>query len=386
MNQIQTAPEDVLYVADERTLTHLVSAVEPVSRVALDTEADSLHHYYEKVCLIQLNVDGQLFIVDPLCGLDLAPLIRLLEERTLLIHGADYDIRLLKKCCAMTVRHIFDTKIAVQLLGYRNISLAAQVMQHFGVHLSKAAQKMDWSRRPLSPKMLHYAGNDVRYLPVLVEILERELIQSGRFLWCAESCEALIAASLMPPDKDEERAWRVKGATALGRQGMAIVKELWYWREEEAKEVDLPTFRIMTNDELVMLAHWAMENRTAKLNDYASLPRGCQGERFRTLCRALERAIKLKSSQWPYFLKGEKKERYDRQLVELLKKRRDLIAEELELDPPLLASHRALTLIARALPSTKEEFHRACLLQHWQIDILSAPLMEEMEHYERNLT
>jgi len=118
-----------------------------------------------------------------------------------------------------------------------------------------------------------------------------------------------------------------------------------------------------------------------KLKDYQALPRNCHGERFNALRSALEGALRLKSSQWPHFLKGEKKERYDRQLVEVLKKRRDLIAEELDIDPPLLASHKTLALLSRAMPHTREEFHRACLFQHWQVDILAEPLMEAMELY-----
>ncbi len=381
MNQELAAPDDVLYVADERALSLLTGAVEAASQVAVDTEADSLHHYFEKVCLIQINVEGQLFIVDPLCGMDISSLIKLLESRRLLIHGADYDIRLLKKCFHMAPRHIFDTKIAVQLLGYKNISLAAQVMVHFGVHLSKQAQKMDWSRRPLSPKMLHYASNDVRYLPALAGLLERELLLNGRLVWSAESCDAMLAASLEPPEKDEERTWRIKGATALGRQGLALVKAVWSWREDEAKRIDLPSFRIMTNEEVITLVAWTLQNRDLKLKDYQALPRNCHGERFNALRSALEGALRLKSSQWPHFLKGEKKERYDRQLVEVLKKRRDLIAEELDIDPPLLASHKTLALLSRAMPHTREEFHRACLFQHWQVDILAEPLMEAMELY-----
>src|SRR5947199_5294172 len=163
-------------------LTKLLSQIEVTTRVAVDTEADSLHSYREKLCLLQIsvtavagNVDAGLkrrspnadrdhrsqpqihdYIVDPLVDLDLAPLRGSLEAREIVLHGADYDLRLLRRDLKLNARRIFDTVVAARLLGIREFGLAALVKRYFGVELGKHSQKANWRSRPLPEKMLYY--------------------------------------------------------------------------------------------------------------------------------------------------------------------------------------------------------------------------------------
>jgi Ribonuclease D len=141
--------------------------------IGLDTEADSLHSYHEKVCLVQVCSPDGYFLVDPLAeGLDLSAFYASLTPHTVIIHGADYDLRLLGRHPSFEASDIFDTSIAARFLGLEQIGYAALVQKFFEVTLCKASQRADWGRRPLPPRMEEYALNDVRYLLPLAEILE----------------------------------------------------------------------------------------------------------------------------------------------------------------------------------------------------------------------
>ncbi|MEP6604409.1 MAG: ribonuclease D, partial [Spartobacteria bacterium] len=175
-------------IANAAQLEELLSHIEPVERVAIDTEADSLHCYREKLCLLQVSVPGGNFIVDPLSDVDLAPLRGAFEPKEIILHGSDYDLRLLRRSMDFSPRRIFDTVIAARLLGIREFSLAALVKRYFDIELTKGSQKANWAKRPLPPRMLEYAINDTRFLLEMAEKLEAELKASNRHEWFLQSC------------------------------------------------------------------------------------------------------------------------------------------------------------------------------------------------------
>ena len=174
-------------IADPQGLADLIVRLTPLSRIALDTEADSLHSYFEKLCLIQISTEHEDILVDPLAGFSLQPLYEAFVKRQLVLHGADYDLRMLHRGGQFAATDIFDTMIAARLCGYQELGLAALVVKHFGVKLSKASQKANWALRPLSHQMIEYAINDTKYLLPLAQILESELRRLQRLDWFAES-------------------------------------------------------------------------------------------------------------------------------------------------------------------------------------------------------
>ena len=147
--------------------------------LALDTEADSLHAYPEKLCLIQISIEGADVILDPLARVDFAPACDILRQHELILHGADYDLRLLRKSFGFVPGAIFDTMIAARLLGYREFGLSNLVQKHLGVTLEKGPQKANWGRRPLTPRMEAYARNDTRHLKALSDLLRTQLEDKG---------------------------------------------------------------------------------------------------------------------------------------------------------------------------------------------------------------
>ena len=210
---------DFIYVRAQTEVEKLIPRLAAAARVAVDTEADSLHNYFEKVCLIQLSIDGAHYLVDPLAGLELRQFFRVLAAKPLIFHAGDYDLRILRASTGFRPNgEIFDTMIAAQLLGIEQLGLAALIERYFGVAIGKEGQKSDWSQRPLSEKQLQYAVNDTRYLEALADRLAAELETKGRIEWHQESCRAMVQASGRDNPRDPEEAWRLKGAGRLTRR------------------------------------------------------------------------------------------------------------------------------------------------------------------------
>ena len=174
-------------------LQALLPALHEADWLAMDTEADSLHAYPEKLCLIQVSIPGQDELIDPLANLDLKPLWDAFNQHELLMHGADYDIRLFKRGHDYTPRAIFDTMLAARLTGRNQFGLVHLVKEILGIELEKSSQKANWARRPLTPKMEDYARNDTRHLKAVVDALREDLQQNGREEWHRQECARLVA-------------------------------------------------------------------------------------------------------------------------------------------------------------------------------------------------
>lgn len=377
----------IKYVDTQEALAALAAVVAGCQWVALDTEADSLHHYYEKVCLIQISIPGEDYLVDPLAGLDLKPLMDALAAVPLLqLHGADYDLRMLRRDFGFQARTIFDTMIAAQLLGYERFGYAALVERFLGLTLCKQGQKADWSRRPLPAKLIEYAAGDTHYLPTIVERLREELEEAGRLSWHEEICSKLlplVAEGIREPDT--ERQWRVKGwATLRTPRAQAVLREVWKWRDEEARRADLPPFKIVRNETMIALAAWAQAGLDPRSRP--SLPRTFVGRRLRTLLEAVEHGLTVPDSELPKPVAAPRRDLPppDEQLLSTLKQIRDRKAAELQIDPGVLLPGAALAAIASRLPENAEFLQTAGDLYNWQTELLGAELLSAVEEYRRN--
>ncbi len=374
-------PRTPLLVEDDAALEGLLARLDADrdTPVSLDTEADSFHHYFEKVCLVQLEVEGDVFLVDPLAPLSLRPLLERLAPRRLRMHGADYDLRLLLRDHAFRSRALFDTMIAAQLLGEAEIGLQALLARRLGVTLDKAHQRADWSLRPLSGPMVAYAAGDVAHLPALVDRMERDLEAAGRLSWHVEECARLVAAPFPEArTTDDENGWRLKGTNALTSKERAYVRALWEAREERARALDLPPFRVLVNERLLHAARKA----AAGENDLVVLfpgPRPLPGALAAEVRRALDAARRLPPSEWPGPRRAEPAEADPalERAVESLKGMRNRKAEALRLDPGVLAGRSVLTAAARALLAepTRDPVRLAARsgISRWRAEILLTP-------------
>jgi len=367
-------------------LASLIEQIESTSRVAVDTEADSLHSYREKLCLLQISVPGSAatgivdaggdqldlevgldhrsrsrdYIVDPLADIDLEPLRRALEPREIVLHGADYDLRMLRRGLNLVTTRIFDTLIAARLLGIREFSLAALLKRYFGLELLKGSQKANWARRPLPERMAEYAINDVHYLLPLAQKLEAELDRCGRRQWLCQSCQRAIEQAAEARTRSRDERWRIRGSGSLNGCSAAVLRALWQWREKEAETADRPPFHILRNEELLKAAVKFTSGSVPEFKHFS--PRRRQA--FRA---AGQSALAEPESVWPVsrrrFVTRPNSERVHR--AEELGRRRNKAAEEFGLEPSFIAPRSTLEAIAA------EATRATVLLVPWQRELMA---------------
>jgi len=230
-----------LLVKDRSNLSRIAAGLERETAIGVDLEADSMFHYWEKVCLIQISTPLQDILVDPLSFDDLSPLSPVFTDPNILkvFHGADYDIRSLYRDFGIEVNSLFDTQIAARFLGIMETSLASLLKERFGVFVAKKYQKKDWSKRPLSADMLAYAVQDTCHLLPLSRILEKELRIKDRMFCVEEECALLSRVRPVPPD-GSPLFLRFKGARRLDPRGLAVLESILQLRDEMAIRRDLP--------------------------------------------------------------------------------------------------------------------------------------------------
>lgn len=346
-------------ITSARQLSDLIAEVEPHDRVAIDTEADSLHCYREKLCLLQISIPGGDFIVDPLADVDLASLRDTLADKEIVLHGADYDLRLLRRNLNLVPQRLFDTVIAARLMGLREFSLAALVQRYFEIELAKGSQKANWAQRPLSKKMAEYAINDTRYLLPLAARLEAELTSRGRMEWFRQSCQRALEQAAIDRERDVDEAWRISGAGALRGRASAVLRELWNWREHEAEAVDRPPFHILQNRELLNSAQRFAADESPDYKHFSD-------RRRRTFREAAERALQLPEKDWPVRPRrsGTRPSTEVIKRIEKLRHNRDHAAKELHIESSFIAPRATLEAIG-ADPSRAD-----ALLVPWQHELL----------------
>ena len=350
-------------------LRPLLEAIEKDVEVVMDTEADNMYRFRVRVCLLQFFVSGEVFLVDALAPLDLGPLWSRLAAKPLVMHGSDFDLRLLHDFCGFRAASLFDTMLAAQLLGRGRIGLASLIEDNFGVKLDKDGQKANWSRRPITRKLLDYAALDVWYLPSLRDILTRELKRLGRLEWMEQQCHAQIEAGVTgfaPPDEND---WRIGKSERLRARGQAVLHEVWHWRQEQAQRLDTPPFKVCSNEFLVRIAALADEGGTVE-----SILSGVNlGKRHGRLIGSLASAVRDGIERDPRTLPRRPGRdpnhtpltQEEIELLDRIKEERDRIAAKISIEPTLIANRSQLSQIARSPRKLGE------VLLPWQASLLA---------------
>jgi ribonuclease D len=314
--------------------------------VAIDTEADSLYSYPERLCLIQIALPDSMVLVDPLADIDLAPLWESLKKTEIVIHAADYDLRLLYRRFGFVPEKIFDTMWAARLLGFREFGLHHLVTHFHSVDLEKGSQKADWGKRPLTDKMTEYALNDVRYLLEIRDSLKNLLGEADRTDWLDEMGQRLVNDAVRSVETATEDAWRgVKGSSRMEPAGLAYLRGLWQWREEEACRSNKPPYFVLNHENLVRVAELASEGKQWDI----TLPLRFSTRRRRGLQEVVEAVDAIPSEEWPEKKRSRRVmiSESEKGRIEELKKIRDAKADTLGLDPTLIASKATLVALAR---------------------------------------
>ncbi|MCU0648894.1 MAG: HRDC domain-containing protein, partial [Gemmatimonadaceae bacterium] len=289
------------YLDTPDAVDRFIGDIASTTTLAIDTEGASFHRFVDRIYLMQLSTRAATAVIDPLPIGTPAGLGALLEDRRVevVLHDADYDLRLLRQDYGWRVTNVFDTRVAAQLLGIRSFGLAALLEQYFGIRLDKKHQRADWSMRPLTPDMLDYAAQDTHHLLGLRDRLHELLTKQERLAWAAEEFQRL-EGTRWDPEPDADAFLRIKGARDLTRRELALLRELVPWRDDIARALDRATFRVASNDVLLDLARQAPRTRDAALR-VKGMPRNLTDGRATDLLAAIERGLAVPEAELPRF-------------------------------------------------------------------------------------
>lgn len=349
---VKVKPEPPTYELLDQpgSLTPLLAALDRVDEVALDTEADNMNCYRTKICLLQFLVDGEVYLVDALAPIDFDPLYAKLADKHLLMHGSDFDLRLMHDLNKFEAKSMFDTMLAAQLLNRKKVGLAGLMEDYFGLVMSKESQKANWSRRPLTKKLLDYASLDVWHLFELRDLLTKELKKLGRMDWLDQQCRRQIEAGLVGFPSGDENAWRIGKSEKLRGRCLSVLQSIWHWRESQAERLDTPPFKVCNNSLLLKMAAAAEETDNAD----AIVSSVHLGRRHPRLAKSLTAAVTKGLATDPSTLPRRVRNREHRSLTprelsfqDRLKVDRDVLAKKLNLDATLIANRAQLAQIAR---------------------------------------
>ncbi len=363
-----TGDMDVKMIASRSELKNVAKNMEAEKSVGVDLEADSMYHFKEKVCLIQMATPSFNVVIDPLAIKDLSLLQPLFKNKDIckIFHGADYDIRSLYRDFRITIDNLFDTELASRFLGYSETGLEAVVKKKFDVTLDKKFQRKDWSRRPLPPDMISYAAEDVRYLLPLAESLKSELDKKNRLGWVYEECRHL--SKVRPIRSNSQPLYlNFKGAGKLDSRSLAVLEALLGFRRRVARRKDKPLFKIFSNRSLFELASKKPQN-LKQLEEAGALSARQINMYGRGLLTVMQDALKLSADELPVYPR-KKMRRVPLAVagrVKALRKWRDEQVQKLAIDPALICSKALISTLAVRRPLKLSELTAIKEMKNWQ--------------------
>jgi ribonuclease D len=364
-------------ITDAKRLKQIAAILCRQQEFAVDLEMDSLHHFREKVCLMQVSTRSESWLIDPLALGDLSPLAAPLNDPAILVvmHGSDYDIRSLHRDFGIEVNNLFDTMIAARFLGITEFGLAALLRLRFGVELDKKYQKADWSRRPLSPEMCAYAVADTSNLLPLYDQLCSELRGKGRLAWLDEECRLVCQARVS--EKEGPLFLYCKGAGKLKGRSLAALEGLLQFRDRQARELDRPPFKVLSAETLQEVA----EKQPRSVSELAAIKGMTQGQIQRygdRILTVISAAWALSEDELPRFPRRQREEPSDgaKERLKRLKSWREFRSKELGLESGVLAPNWLLEGIADIQPATAAALDRITGMREWQKRLYGNELIE----------
>jgi ribonuclease D len=369
-------------IDQESELARAEALISGAGTIALDCEAAGFHRYSDRLSLVQLTAGETTLLLDPL-GVNPRTLLQPLLENPevgVLMHGADYDVRLLHRDLDLRLTGLFDTQIAASLLGEEGLGLSALLDRYFGIQLSKKYQRADWAERPLTEGMKSYAAHDTLHLAPLTALLAERLEKVGRMEWAEEEFRWLENIRWEAPTGEEDPATRVKGARDLAPREVERVRAAFLWRDGIAKARDRAPFRVAGDPVLLEIALQGPTSVDA-LAELAGMNAGLARGEGEPLVAELRRIASIPEADLrPYpRLRGNGKgrplpevdERFQR-----LKEVRNRHAEALGIDRGTLLPNAVLQAMADTPPSSMDEILAIPGIRRWQAGVVGEPLLE----------
>jgi ribonuclease D len=378
------ATDDIGYniIESSSQLTRFVSQIENETAIGVDVEADSMYHFKEKVCLIQMATANINVVIDPLVIKDLSALKPIFKRSDILkiFHGADYDVRSLYRDFKFKINNMFDTELASRFLGFPETGLDAVLKKKFAVTLDKKFQRKDWSRRPLPREMIAYAAEDARYLLPLAQDLTTELKNRGRFSWVHEECE--ILSKVRPNTNGVDPLFvNFKGAGKLDPRSLAILEALLQCRREIARKKDRPLFRIIGARPLLDLAETKPTDMKQLEKTRALSPKQV-GMFGRLVLEAINSALIIPKNDLPVYPrhKAPRVPASAAERVKSLRKWRDSQAKKLSMDPSLILTKSLSSTLAVQWPKKMSDLSRIKEIKKWQTREFGKEILKVLGH------
>ncbi len=351
--------------------------------VAVDCEAAGFHRYSDRLCLVQVSVAARTFVLDPLA----APLEDCLRasledpETAVVMHGASFDVRLLRRDLGVAVAGLVDTQVLASFAGEPAVGLQSLLEARLGVRVSKKFQRADWAARPLSREMIDYAAGDTCHLHRLAEALGESVRKKGRELWADEECRRIERAAAQPEEeKDVDPVTRVKGASKLDDRSLTALRAALRWRDGIARSWDRAPFRVASDQALLA----AVETRPAGSESLAGVPgfprrlaRGPRGAELLRTLRKIERAPEETLVPYPQPPRrpNGRRERPDEAVMDRLKAARNRAADKLGLERGRLVANDVLRAVAVARPCDLGALERVPGVRRWQVEALGEQML-----------
>lgn len=343
-------------------------------RIALDLEANGMYAYRERVCLVQISIPNQDYIVDPLANFDFSALGELIvsSEVEKVFHAAEYDLILLKREFGWELNNLFDTMWAARVLGYSRYGLANMLETLYDVKLNKRYQKSNWCKRPLSDQQLTYAQLDTHFLLRMRDQLAVELAAAGREEEARQIFNEQTQVELPNVEFDPDDFWSISGAYDLSRQGQAILKELSIYRDQQAQKRDRPLFKVFNDRTLIELAAAAPETPD-QLQSIHGMSRGQIRRYGKQLLATIEKGKKMPPPSYPKRSKRPPDAVIDR--YERLHTWRKQRARKRGVESDVIISRDALWNIARGNPHTTQALAKIDLVGEWRCQIYGEEIL-----------
>jgi ribonuclease D len=383
------APPPYTFVTTEDGFHEMLEHLMASSRLAIDIEADSLYHYFEKVCLIQISTDSNTYILDPLAIRNVNELAPLMCNPSVekVFHAAGYDTYCLRRDYDFAFVNIFDTHIAAQLLGYEFLGLSTLMEEFLGVHHSKRRQRDDWSRRPLDLEQLNYAAMDTHHLLQIRDLLEAELRLKGRLGWAQEEFATAASAERREKEFDPEGFRRIKGNRDLSLQDQVVLRALFLFRDEVARKMDVPPFKVLNNSVLLDLAHRppvSPEELNGRSGVSSRVARKYSARIVSIISEARKQDVSILEA--PQRNNWKSPGRAAKLLLEMLRLWRNEKAKELSLQIGVVFPASLLEHVAATPPADMGELAALPMMRQWRVQEFGAELLQLLRNGESQET
>jgi ribonuclease D len=369
------------YISTSKQLRSLAASLATEPLLALDTESNSLYAYREQVCLVQISTRSADYIVDPLAVDDMSALAPLMANPAIekVFHAAEYDLMTMKRDFGYTFANLFDTMVAARICGYKNIGLGSLLDALLSIKLDKSHQRDDWGQRPLPKDSLIYAQMDTHYLAQLRDLLAEKLTQINRWQEARETFDDLVDVQPSVNRFDPEGYWRIALPNQLTRRQIAILRELYLMREQQAEMRNLPPFKIMSDKMLMAIAIAAPRHRRDLDGLEGMTPANIRRYSDEVLA-AVHRGIEAKVPQPPAPEPPADPSTVERYTA--LREWRKNRANERGVESDVIISKDTLWTLAEKMPRSLDEMRNIRGLGPWRLATYGGELLDILKRYK----